>query len=448
MRACFPALLLVMASLANAAMKAGTAKLDITPVQPIWLSGYSSRNHPSEGVAAPLFVKALAIESGHNQRVVLVTMDLIGIPGDLAEEIAARAKKRYHLERQQLVLNTSHTHNGPMVWPNLKNLASLPPAEEEKLVAYRAKLTGAIITVIGSALHDLAPVTISYGEGTAGFGMNRRLSTPSGYKIAPNPQGPVDHTVPVLKITDQTGKLRAVLFAYACHNTTPGDTYQINGDYAGYAQAAIERAHAGATALFVMLCGADQNPEPRGKAAFAEEHGAELATAVEKTLSGAMTPVSGKVTSAFQTIPLKIATRLREEFEKEKAGKVAPTARRGDMMLKALDAGKDIYTVQYPVEAVRFGQSLTLLALGGEVVVDYSIRMHREYPGEPLITAGYSNDVMSYIPSLRVLKEGGYEAGDSMNYYSLPGPYAPDVEDRIFAAIHQVMTKVGRSTAK
>ena len=97
---------------------------------------------------------------------------------------------------------------------------------------------------------------------------------------------------------------------------------------------------------------------------------------------------------------------------------------------------------------MRFGHSLTLLALGGEVTVEYALRVKREYRGEPVITAGYSNDVMSYIPSARILREGGYEPVDSMPYYGLSGPYAGDVEDRVVAAIHQVMAKVGRKTAR
>ena len=124
--------------------------------------------------------------------------------------------------------------------------------------------------------------------------------------------------------------------------------------------------------------------------------------------------------------------------------KVPAQARRGEMMLKELDAGRKPGRLDYPLQAIRFGNSLTLLALGGEVTVDYGLRTRREYSGEPLITAGYSNDVMCYIPSARVLREGGYEAVDSMLYYAQPGPFDNDVEERVFAAIRQLMKSVGR----
>ena len=98
----------------------------------------------------------------------------------------------------------------------------------------------------------------------------------------------------------------------------------------------------------------------------------------------------------------------------------------------------------YPVQAIRFGRDLTLVALGGEAVVDYDLRARREYPGEPLIVAAYSNSVMCHIPSERVLREGGYEAVDNMIYYGQPGPFAAGVETRVFDAIHEAMKKVGR----
>lgn len=107
-------------------------------------------------------------------------------------------------------------------------------------------------------------------------------------------------------------------------------------------------------------------------------------------------------------------------------------------------AGDPVRETPYPVQAIRFGKALTLLALGGEVVVDYDLRAKREYTGEPLIVAGYSNAVMCYIPSERVLREGGYEPLDSLVYYGQPGPFAADVEGRVFDAVHAVMKKVGR----
>ncbi|MDD4026301.1 MAG: hypothetical protein PHN85_10325 [Kiritimatiellae bacterium] len=93
-------------------------------------------------------------------------------------------------------------------------------------------------------------------------------------------------------------------------------------------------------------------------------------------------------------------------------------------------------------QALRFGDGLTILFLSGEVVVDYSLRVKREYPANSLLVAGYCNEVQCYIPSLRVLREGGYEANDSMIYYGQPGSFTADVEETVFGAIREVMKAV------
>lgn len=439
------ALALVLAACASAAdFRAGVAQVDITPKTPIWMSGYGDRKHPSEGVIHPLWAKALAIEDGKHNRVVIVTTDLIGLPRAISDVVAARALKQFDLERSRLLLNSSHTHTGPLVRKNLQTMFELSDEDKRRIDDYGTELTDNLVSVIGSALGKLEPAQVSYGIGAAHFGINRREHTPNGVKIGVNPSGPVDPDVPVIRVTGIDGTLKAVLFAYACHNTTlTGQFYQLSGDYAGFAQIELEHAHPGATALFVMLCGADQNPNPRSTLALAEQHGKTLATEVDRVLAGSLIPVHAPIRAAFENIELEFALHTRETFEEELKNPSPPRVRRAQAMLRAYDERRPVRSTPYPIQAVRFDKSLTILALGGEVVVDYALRAKREYGGGKLIVAGYSNDVLSYIPSRRVLKEGGYEAVDSMTYYGQPGPYAEDVEDRIFAGIHQVMKRVG-----
>jgi neutral ceramidase len=433
--------LLSAATLAGAGLRAGAGRADVTPDGPIWMSGYAARTHSSDGAATRLWAKALAIESGPGHRIVIVGVDVVGIPGDIAPEVA----RRTGLRREQLLINASHTHTGPIVWGNLPNIAVVPPEEQEKLKAWRPKFVDGIVSAVTAALHDLAPATLAYGEGSADFAVNRRQPTPQGIKGGVNPEGPVDHSVPVIKVLGSDGKLRAVLFAYACHNTTlTAEIYQLSGDYAGFAAAELERRHPGATAVFLELCGADQNPNPRGTVELGKKHGETLAAEVDRVLAAPGKPLAGPVRTSFRLIPLQFAPRTRADLEAELHDPLPAKTRRAAMMLKALDAGRKIDTIEYPVEAICFGRSLTLIALGGEVVVDYDLRIKREHPGEPIVVAGYSNDVMSYIPSRRVLREGGYEANDSMIYYGQPGPYAEDVEERIVTAVNRALKEVGR----
>ncbi len=427
-------LFLVAITLNAADYKAGLARLIITPEKPMYLSGYANRTHASEGKIHDLWAKALAIEDRKGGRVVIVSTEVVGLPRAITDVVAARVLKEFGLDRARLVINSSHTHTGPLIRGNLANLFALSPEEQARVDDYSRQLTDKLVAVVGAALGDLAPANLSFGNGVAGFAMNRRKQG-----------GPTDHDVPVLKVTAPDGKLRAVLFGYACHNTTfTGDFYQFSGDYAGFAQIAIEKANPGATALFLMLCGADQNPYPRSKLEYAEKHGADLAAEVNRVIGGPLQPVRGATLAAFQSVDLEFAIHTRETFESRLKESNVYRVRHAKAMLATYDQGYPIRRYPYPVQAIGFGKDLTLVALGGEVVVDYVLRIKKEYGSKRIIVAGYSNDVMSYIPSLRVLKEGGYEASDAMLYYGLPGPYNDDVEDQIFRTIGHVMKRVKR----
>ncbi len=447
LRTFFYLLLAGQAALGAAAFKAGVARARITPDGPIWMSGYAARKHPSEGVLTELWAKALALESSKGGRVVLVTTDVIGLPRAISDVVAARVEKQYGLERARLLLNSSHTHSGPVLRANLSAMYDLSPEDDRQVSEYSRKFTDALVSVIGAALGDLQPAQLFYGAGRASFAINRRERTPKGFRIGLNPEGPGDPEVPVLRVTTPDGKLRAVLFGYACHNTTlGGDFYQINGDYAGFAQLAFESAHAGATGMFMELCGADQNPNPRGKVEHAEQYGQTLATEVDRVIQGQLKPVRGPIRAAYRVIDLNFAPHTRETFEQRLNDSNPARARNARLMLKAYDEGRPIRRTPYPVQAVRFGRDLTIVALGGEVVVEYALRAKKEFnhAREPLVVAGFSNDVMCYIPSLRVLTEGGYEPVDSMLYYGQPGPFAEDVEERVFGALREVLKRVGR----
>lgn len=444
------ALFLVAACLsplgAAEAFRAGIGRVKITPQEPIWLSGYAARNRPSEGVVHDLWVKALALEDSRRNRVVILGADLIGLPRAITDPVAARLQKEYGLERARVLFTATHTHSGPVVRSNLTAMYDLDAENARRIQQYGDVVAQALFDAAAAALGDLKPARLFFGTGRGSFAINRREPTPKGIRLGVNPSGPSDHTVPVIKITAPDGSLRAVLFAYACHNTTLGqDFYRISGDYSGFAQLALENKHPGATAIFFMLCGGDQNPHPRGTLELARQHGEGLAAEVERVLAGEMKPLEGPLRAAFLMTDLRFAPHTREMFEQRLKDTNPHRVRHARLMLKAYDEQRPIRTAPYPVQVIRFGRSLTLLALGGEVVIDYQLRLQKEYGSrEPLIVAGYANDVAFYVPSLRVLKEGGYEPVDSMIYYGMPGPFDEDVEERVVNAVRQVMKRVGR----
>ncbi len=444
-----PLLLLIAAGLASGASeyRAGVATVDITPLVPIRLSGYASRTKPSEGKITDLHAKALVIERGKSQKVVIVTTDLIGLPRSITDVVATRVAKTNGLERAQILFNSSHTHTGPYVRGTLPLMFPMTEAEKTVIAQYADRLTDQLVEVIGRAMQDLGPVEISVAHGETKFAINRRQGPSGAVKIGLNPNGPSDFDVPVLRVEgigpNKTRKLKAILFGYACHNTThPGDDNLISGDYAGFAQMAIESANPGATALFVILCGADQNPNPRGNVDWARKHGEELATEVGRVLAGKQDKVTGPIKSAFQVVDLDFQSTDRATFEARLNDKLAARVTHAKAMIERIDRGDPIRHYPYPVQAISFGKSFTVVAMGGETLVDYDLRIKKEFAGMNLMVAGYSNDVMAYIPSLRVSKEGGYEVMDSMYYYGMPAPWADSTEERIMATVHKVMARV------
>ena len=424
--------------------RAGLAQIAITPEYPMWMAGYASRTKPSEGKVHDLFAKALAIEDAHATRLVIVTTDLIGIPRSVRDWLAKRVRDQYDLPPEALLLNASHTHCGPELRASKASLYGLDSQRIQQASRYVEALQQQLLDLVGAALHDMEPAQLGYTHGRAGFAMNRRLPTENGIQNRPHPDGPVDHDVPVLRIETSEGQLRAVLFGYACHNTTLS-FYQFCGDYAGYAQEYLERAHPGITAMFIAGCGADQNPQPRRTLELCQQHGRALAIGVEAALLGPTKPIAGPLRLALDEVELRFADPPgRGELERQRESGDQYDKRRAVVLLEQLEKeGQIDSSYPYLTQVAAFGDDLLLIALAGEVVIDYSLRFKLELGGRgPVWVAGYSNDVFGYVPSLRVLQEGGYEGGGAMRYTTLPGPFDPSVEQRIVASVHRLAEQV------
>ncbi len=435
-------------TLSGAEIKAGTGRKSITPQLPAWLTGYAVRDRPSAEVLHDLWAKAIVFEENSGNRVVIVTTDLLGLSHEICEEVALRVSKKYGIPRANLVLSSSHTHSGPAVWPCLSTIFDFNTEDMNAVARYGQKLTDDIVEAISIAINDLEPVQISVGHGSADFGVNRRQSMDNQVVIGVNPAGPVDHDVPVIKILTSTGKLKAVLFSYACHNTS-SNTYFINGDYAGFAQIELEKTNPGAQAMFVAGCGADQNPDPRGSLEFAEQHGKSLAESVEKVIkNGDLKPVRPPIKTDFSITTLDFLPFDHNFYQKELLSQDKYNQRRAKLMLEAYNKGYDITKYPYSLQVIRFNRDLTILAMSGEVVVDYQLKVKKMYSGENMFVAGYCNEVQCYIPSARILREGGYEPESSMIYYAFPGPFADNVEEKILGAIKKVMKHSGARLTK
>jgi hypothetical protein len=436
-------LTLAVAAGANSHWKAGVARVRITPEEPIWLAGFAHRDRPSEGILSDIWAKALALEDETGELAVLLTTDLVGFSREDVERLAARVRQAAGVRRERLLANYSHNHSAPVTRGVLPLYYELPPDQIRTVARYTDRLFDRLVDVITEAVRNRAPAQLAFEQGLAGFAVNRRRARPGG-RVLP---GPVDHDVPVLSVRDGAGRLKAVVFGYACHATALAG-YKVSGDWPGFAQAALEERHPGAVALFVAGAGGDQNPLPRYHGAderlrpyaeaLPEMYGRILAAAVDLVLAGPMRPVEGPLRAGLEEVELRFqAAPSVEELERRLASAQAGYVRRAIQHLidRLRRDGRLPESCPYPVQLWRFGEALTLVALTGEPVVDYSLRLKAHFGWERTWVAGYMNELLAYIPSRRVLEEGGYEGTEGMWEYGLPAPFGSDVEDRIVGAV-------------
>ena len=423
-----------LALLATDTRQVGAASVDITPEYPVRLSGYGGRRLPNTGVSQHIFAKALAIGGDEEGPAVVVTVDNCGVPASMRDEVLRRLGTKSKVSHERLAICSSHTHCAPMLIGMLPNLFGMDiPAEHLPAIErYTRELTDAIEKVVLAALADRKPATLTWSVGKVGFAANRRSF----------PMKPVDHDLPVLRATSTEGKVRAIFTSYACHCTTIGID-EIHGDWAGCAQEALQREFPGAIALTAMGCGADQNPTPRRTMELVKQYGEDLGAEAKRLVLGEMKPVNGPVKCNAKQIELAFGTLpTREEWQALAASKTPAIAYHATKNLARLDRGEKIPThLPYLVQTWAFGNDMAMVFLPGEITVDYSLRIKREFDPARLWVNGYSNDVPCYVPSRRVLDEGGYEGAGAMVYYDRPTQFAPDVEERIMKAVHEVTPK-------
>ena len=411
----------------------GVSQIDITPDYPVRLTGYGSRREEASKVEQRLRAKALAFGSDAEGPAVLVTVDNLGVPASMRTEVLRRVATQSKLQSERFTISSSHTHCAPMLLGLAPNIFSMDiPAEHLPAIErYTRELTDKLEQVILAALANRKPARLHWGIGKVGFAANRRSF----------PIKPVDHDLPVLRITNPNGAVRGILTGYACHCTTLSSNF-FHADWAGSAQLALEREFPGAIALTAIGCGADQNPAPRSTLELVTQHGEALAKEAKRLVNEKLTPVNGALVCRTKNIELAYAKLpTREEWQAIADGKSGGVYH-AKKNLARLDRGEKLPTkLPYLVQTWSFGNELAMVFLPGEVVVDYSLRLKHEFDRTRLWVNGYSNDVPCYIPSKRVLDEGGYEGGGAMIYFDRPTKFAGDVEDRIIKAVHELMPK-------
>lgn len=412
--------------------QAGVSRVVITPPEFMWMSGYGGRSHAAEGKVHDLYARSTALRDSRGETVVFVATDLVGVPASMVAAVAAAAEQKHKLPRRSLMIACSHTHCGPALDDRLSYMLDMKETDWQQVRDYQVWLTQKVIEAVDAAIDDLQPARLSTGSGICRFAANRR--TPKGL-------GPYDHQVPVLKIESPDGTaLRGVVFGYACHNTTLG-FYQWCGDYSGFAQLYLEDRYPDAVAMFFTGGGADQNPLPRRTLELAQKYGRMLAVSVNQVLDESMQEIKGNLASSFEEVDLEFdQLPTREQLEARLESSSRYERARATLLLSEWDRDGSLPSSwPYPIQVWQLGKGITWVALGGELVVDYQLRLKRELGEHSTWVTGYANDVMAYIPSERVLLEGGYEGDTSMIVYQLPSRWKAGLEDQIVSTVHRLV---------
>jgi putative membrane-bound dehydrogenase-like protein len=410
----------------------GLARVDVTPEYPIRLNGFGFRREESEGVTQQIWAKAMAISRGDQAPVVIVTLDSLGIRESMLDEVIRRVQEKTGVSRGQLVVAFSHSHTTPKVNGACDNIFSrpIPDDHQTRIDRYTDELTDALETVVLEAVADRKPSHLSWSIGTVDFAKNRRT-----------PGGPVDHDLPVLLVKGLEDEIRAVYVSYACHCVTLSHN-MISGDWAGYAQEMIERQFPGSLALVAIGAGSDSNPDSGvtgDKVDVAAAQGARIADEVVRCVAEGMRPIRGDVSYQLRHVQLPLQELPAKEVWEERAREETPAGYNAQTQLARLQRGEMLQEeIEYPIQTITFGDDLHMIFLAGEVCVDYSLRLKKELDRDRIWVHGYSNDFCAYIPSERLLREGGYGGGAEIPYFALPAPFRPGLEEKIIQSVRQL----------
>jgi putative membrane-bound dehydrogenase-like protein len=372
----------------------------------------------------------MAFEDKKEGLAILITVDNLGVSDEITQEIAGALAKKLGVKRERLTLSATHTHTAPMlksVSPTIFG-TPIPPEHQANIDRYTRDFISKVEEVAAAAVRDIRPSLVSWGTGKAKFAVNRRTKG-----------GPVDHDLPVLVVSDPDGKVRGLYFSYACHCVTLSNN-KISGDWAGFAQDAVQKEFPGAIALASVGCGADSNPSSGvtgDKLQVCEEQGNQIADEIKRIVALGLKPVTARPTILYARIDLPFdAPRTRAEWEERAKSADYAIAYHANLNLKRLDRGEELpKTMTYPIQTWLFGDQLAIVFLPGETVVDYALRLKSEFDRNRLWVNGYANESRCYIPSERVLKEGGYEGGGAMVYYDRPQRFAPGLEQKVIDTV-------------
>jgi dienelactone hydrolase len=398
------------------------------------------------GTLAPLRAQALAFEDSRGRRALLFTADVLGFGRGSVDVLRRKIEKTHGIPASAVCFGASHTHWGPAI--NYGMNSAVGPLN----VWYVGRLEETLLSLADKALKNLSPGRVEYGACEVHIGMCRRLPNARGeITWAPDPNGSYDPHTPVLRITRAQSPKQLLLVGHACHPTSTGTTNAWSPDYPGAMRRKLESALEDSRALFVMGCGGDAKVvfrnEATDKIEFAadpqqsEMAGEKLATEVLAYLNkGELSALDAELETQLVSGSLSLQEpRTREQIE-EMAYNANPRSSSTWWARQSLAYPDNRRSLPYEVQTWRLGD-LTAVALEGEVCADWGPMVRALAKTKHAMAIAYANNVLGYIPTARIIREGGYEGDTSHMAYFLPAPFQPQMEIELTALVEQALER-------
>jgi neutral ceramidase len=400
-------------------LKAGMAKVVITPPVGTKLAGYAGRTEPSTEVLDNLYAKALTLDDG-NEQLALVVCDLIWYGIDMVNETRDIIQKQTGIKPDNVMITCTHTHCGP-------NLRS---AEKTYVDGLKFHIAGAV----SSAVNTMRGARIGANKGECYTSSNRRNpNSPSGpYYLYKYPEGTMDPTVMTLRVEDISGNIIGIMTNYAGHPVGWGSReLGISRDYPGFALEVLEKVWGDdVVAIFMQGCCGNLNlnwiwdkpkESPMPPRRFPPEREPRLREVrrLGHILGAETLKVAEYITDFTSDVILKgarkdVEVRIREDLpERMLAGvkrvkeenKPLESGKRGSIQ-NAIAAGKKTITTE--VQVFRIG-SYFVVGLPSEVFNEYQIEVRKRSEAPYTFVSELANDSIAYIPTPEAYEEGGYE---------------------------------------
>ena len=427
----------------------GYAQADITPGKGQTLMAGYGRQRYAAGVHKPLRAQAIALRDSRGRLALLITADILGFDRLSVEYLRRALSTRHQLDPQAIMLSASHTHWGP---PTLYRVTFAVGTPDTWLVA---ALERTLLALAEKAINGLEPGAIDYAYIETNVGHSRRIPRPDGtVEWAPNPDNDYDRHTPILRMTRQADDVDSIiLVGHACHPTASGGIDKFTPDWPGAMRDRIEsRLGARTRAVFVMGCGADakathKDPET-GELVFTSDPlnsaraGRELAKEVVHHLK--------QESDTRSAIPASL--RCRVAAGDLTMGKCRSTAHLRAIALQSDNMDCEAWWARqmlaypdsrrnhhYEVQSWVLGGVLTVFGLEGEVCSPLGPLSRGLAKTPHAMIVAYANEVQGYIPSRKIVQEGGYEGDSSHRAYFKPAPFTPRVEAEFKAIVQRAL---------